>query len=163
MAGGGLTAIDFAQSFAMFSLWPRMWKVSITVHFRRPIPPIDQQAVTNLRKGRLRISERASGLGLSPQLSFGRVFNRRPLAKLIEKHRSNAPSDRRDIGSDSDWPANPFEIEPEYNGDQAIDNRIPPSCPRPLTHASPPPAHRRAGWPRPAPCANTPPGGKKYP
>ena len=33
----------------------------------------------------LDLGERASGLGLSPQLSFNQFFNRRPLAEFVEK------------------------------------------------------------------------------
>ena len=59
---------------------------------------------------------------------------------------SGRPSDR--IGQPSDRTANPFEFEPEYNGDQAIDNRMPPSCPR----------HRAAAPPRPPTATQAGPG-----
>jgi hypothetical protein len=84
-----------------------MWKVSIR------------------QKGSVRAE--LSGLGPSPQLSADRLFNCWPLAELIEKHRSNAPSDRCDIESDNHWiglgsddhriglglAGQPFEFEPE--------------------------------------------------
>jgi hypothetical protein len=55
------------------------------------------------------------------------------------------------IGSDDRWiglglashrirlglACQPFEFEPEYNGDQAINNRMPPSCPRHLAPRAP--------------------------
>ena len=86
---------------------------------------------------------------ICPSIGFSIAW---PLAELIEKHRSNAPSDRCVIGSDghriglgSDGhriglglAGQPFEFEPEYNGEQAIDDRMLPSCPRRRARATPP-------------------------
>ena len=78
----------------------------------------------------------------------------------IDAARSNAPSDRCDIGSDDHWiglgsddhrialglAGQPFEFEPEYNGDQAIDDRMLPSRPRSLMQGWGLPPYPR--WPR---------------
>ncbi len=77
----------------------------------------------------------------------------------IDAARSNAPSDRCDIGSDDHWiglgsddhrialglAGQPFEFEPEYNGDQAIDDRMLLVLPAALAHCHPrpPPPHPR--------------------
>ena len=94
------------------------------------------------RSGRMRPHDgkRASGLRPLPQLSAGRHFNHRPLADYPKRFsafiapaigqrtaiRPDRIADRTAIGSDGQ----PFEFEPEYNGDQAIDDRMLPSCPR---------------------------------
>ena len=84
-------------------------------------------------------------------LSADRISDCRPLAELIEKHRSNAPSDRCDIGSDghriglgSDdhrigLAGQPFEFESERNGEQAIDDRMLPALAPALRARTPTP------------------------
>ena len=94
----------------------------------------------------------------------------------IDAARSNAPSDRCDIGSDDHWiglgsddhriglglAGQPFEFEPEYNGGQAIDNRMLPVLPTAPPAPPPTPTYLYPRWPRHPPRAHTSSGGRKY-
>ena len=123
-----------------------------------------------------------SGLGPSPQLSLDRLFDRRPLAEFVKKHRSNAPSDRcRSLERRIDVTSDRTIVDRARIGRSSDRTRTGRPTLRIRTGIQRRPGDRRShapvlptepaagvgatpypGWPRPPPCAHTSSGGRNF-